>query len=185
MSPRRLLRRKHVTFIFLLILTDYYYTNRKSKSPDASFVPKTISIPPALAQPNSVSAGFPDGVPFPTIVFECAYQNEQWPRLISDARNKTFARTTSVQVWIGIKVYQSSREMRAIWGKRCMKGHDMRIMKVTRRLRIDRRTRITLIIPAALIFWGCRQIPLHLVGKNCVFELEAVRQAICKHICRR
>src|SRR5205814_5960673 len=107
-----------------LIMKDYYYTNRRSKSPDASFVPKTISIPPALAQLDLVSIDFPNGVPFPTIIFECAYQNEKWPRLISDAHNKTFARATSVQVWIRIKVYQSSREMRDLWGKRHVKGYE-------------------------------------------------------------
>ena len=171
--------------MFWLILTDYYYTSRRSKSPDSSFVPKTISIPPSLAQPNSVSVDLPNGAPFPTIVFECAYQNEKWPQLISDARNKTFARTTSVQVWVGIKVYQSPREMRAIWGKRRVKGYDMRIMKVTGRLSVDKPTHVTLAIPAALIFWGCPQIPPHLVGSNCVFALETFRQAICKHIRRR
>ena len=171
--------------MFWLILTDYYYTNRRSKSPDSSFVPKTISIPPALAQPNSVSVDLPNGASFPTIVFECVYQNEKWPQLISDARNKTFARTTSVQVWVGIKVYQSRREMRAIWGKRHMKGFDMCIMKVTHLLSVDKPTHITLAIPAALIFWGCPQIPPHLIGSNCVFTLETFRQAICKHIRRR
>jgi hypothetical protein len=137
------------SLVFWLILTDYYYTNRRSKSPDSSFVPKTISIPPALAQPNSVSVDLPNCAPFPTIVFECAYQNEKWPQLISYARNKTFGRTTSVQVWVGIKVYQSSQEMRAIWGKRRVKGYDMRITKVTHLLSVDKPTRITFAIPAA------------------------------------
>jgi hypothetical protein len=163
-------------------MTDYYYTNGNSKSPDASFVPKTISIPPALAQPGLVSVDFPHGIPFPTIVFECAYQNEKWPQLLSDARNKTFARTTSVQVWVGIKIYQPSREMRAVWGKRRAKGYDTRMMKVTRRISVDRPTRITFTIPAALVFWGCPQIPPYLVGTDYVLELDAVRQAICNYM---
>ena len=132
-----------------------------------------------------MSVDFPNGVPFPTIVFECAYGNETWPRLLSDARNKTFARSTSVQVWVGIKIYQSSREMRAIWGKRRVKGYDMRIMKVTRRFSVDKPTRITLAIPADLIFWGCPEIPQYLVGTSCVIELEEIREEIRGHIRRR
>ena len=117
-------------------------------------------------------------------MFECAYQNEKWPQLLSDARNKTFARTTSVQVWVRIKIYQLSREMKAVWGKR---GYDMYMMKVTRCISVDKPTRITFVIPTALIFWGCPQIPLYLVGTDYVLELEAVRQAICNYmrICHR
>jgi hypothetical protein len=156
-------------------ILDYYYTNRRTKSPDASFVPTTLTIPPALPQPNSISARKPQGVPFPTIVIECAYQNESWPRLLRDARTKTFAITTSIQVWIGCKIYKSSRTFRCIWAKRRLVGHNMKVMKTTRQISLDSPTRVQLNIPAHLIFWGT-VVPPHLQGTDCIFKLELIRE---------
>ena len=49
----------------------------------------------------------------------------------------------------------------------------MQIMKVTRRFSLDRPTRMTLAIPAALIFWGCPVIPPHVAGTNCVLNSKS------------
>ena len=88
-------------------------------------------------------------------------------------------------MWIGIKVYKGTRELRAIWGKRRAQGYNMRIMKVTRRFSLDRPTRMTLAIPAELIFWGCPVIPLHVAGTQCILKLETIRERIRPLIQRR
>jgi hypothetical protein len=48
----------------------------------------------------------------------------------NDARTKEFSRQTSIQVFVGVKVYKNT--FRAIWGKRRAMGHGMHIQAVDR-----------------------------------------------------
>jgi hypothetical protein len=102
-----------------------------AKQPDCSYVPVNLTAPPAHGNPITITPENPLGDPFPTMVFECAYTNEDWARLMNDARTKTFAATTSIQLWIGCKIYKSDRSFRCVWGKRRARGHNMRIMRTS------------------------------------------------------
>lgn len=71
-----------------------------------------------------------------TIVFEVSHTHETWTQLINDARSKAFSPNTTIQVYVGLKVY--TNHMRAVWGKRGIRGHGMKVMRVTHKVRIDR-----------------------------------------------
>ena len=145
---------------FLLIPLDYpYAANRRTKSPDSSFTPKSIQCPPALYKPGTTTINYV-GTPFPTIVFEVSHTNETWPQLLSDGRTKAFSRITTIQVVIAFKIYAT--HFRAMWAKRGARGYGMRLCRVTRKFPINRPTRLNFDIPTALIFWGCPAIPQHL-----------------------
>jgi hypothetical protein len=139
-------------------MLDYEYAPGASKSPDASFVPRDIVIPPALPRPGSVRPGYV-GNPYPTLVFEFAACNEDWEKLKADGRNKAFSPNTSIQVLVGVKVYGRT-SFQAFWAKRRHPVNGgMRIMHATPRIRITQPTNRVLQIPAALIFWEIPVLP--------------------------
>ena len=138
---------------------DYSYANLKTKSPDCQFTPKSITIPPALPKPGTIRPGYL-GTPFPTVVFESFHHNETWPQLLQDARTKTFSVNTTIQVWIGLKIY--AHRLRGIWGYRSNAGHGMTIGGRLPTFSIYQPTGHHLRIPTHLIFWGS-VIPPHLV----------------------
>ena len=164
---------KYVPVILSLILIDYVYAYLHTKSPDSQFIPRTIQIPPAMPQPGTATPTYP-GLHYPTIVFEVSHTNEKWPQLIHDARTKTFSRDTTIQVWVGLKIFPE--HLRAVWGKRGARGHGMKMMRVTRKFRIDRPTRLKFQIPASLIFWGCPAIPPHITSPFCEIAFEEFRR---------
>jgi hypothetical protein len=59
---------------------------------------------------------------FPTVVVEVAYRNETRAQLTSDAETIYFQATTSVRLWIGIKVNHNHNQQQmtfcGIWGVR-------------------------------------------------------------------
>lgn len=146
------------SFSYCIDLIDYEYVPGNTKSPDASFAPRDIVIPPALPRPGSARPGY-IGTPFPTLVFEVAVSNEDWERLKADGRNKAFSANTSIQVLVGVKVHGRTF-FQCFWGKRrhAVNG-GMRIMHATPRIRMNRPTNRVLRIPAALIFWGVPVMP--------------------------
>jgi hypothetical protein len=147
-----------------------------AKQPDCSYVPVNLTVPPALGNPITITPQNPLGDPFPTMVFECAYTNEDWARLMNDARTKTFAATTSIQLWIGCKIYKSDRSFRCVWGKRRVQGHNMRIMRTSPRLSMDAPTARVFRIPSSLIYWGCA-VPPH-VPVDWPLPLNVIRKAV-------
>src|SRR5579859_3363303 len=155
-------------------MIDYEYRTRNVKCPDASFIPRTIQIPPAKPQPGTVKPGYA-GLAFPTIVYEVAHTNETWQRLMQDGQEKAFSRTTSVQVLVAVKLYK--KHMRAFWGRRRQGGTGMDIIRTTDKLRMDRPTRQYFMIPAALVFWGCPNVPAHVSG-HLRLGLEGLRQEL-------
>lgn len=66
---------------------------------------------------------------FPSFMVEVAYNNESPEQLISDANVKYFTVDTSVQVWLGIKIFHNDdpaeRKFWAIWGVRSLFGVGM------------------------------------------------------------
>ena len=156
-------------------MTDYVWRtgNRVyTKSPDASFIPVNIQIPPAKAQPGTAKPGF-IGTAFPTIVFEIAHHHEPWHILLRDAREKAFSAHTSVQIVVGIKLFV--KHFKAFWAKRHRQGRGMKVMRMTEKLPLNRGTRKFFLLPSNLIYWGCPHPPAH-VGTHFRFSLEGYRR---------
>lgn len=68
---------------------------------------------------------------FPTLVVEVAVRNEDRERLLVDAEQKTFNVSTSVQVWIGVKIDLAQNTFWAGWGRRALVGHGLRLEQQT------------------------------------------------------
>jgi hypothetical protein len=77
--------------------------------PRCSIHSEGITVPPALPK---------FGTPYPSLIFEISHTNESWPQKVTNARTKAFARTTSIQVYVGLKVY--SKHVKSMWGRRRM-----------------------------------------------------------------
>jgi hypothetical protein len=110
------------------------------------------------------------------MVFECAYTNEDWERLLHGARTKSFAAMTSIQVWVGCKIYRGDRTFRCVWGKRRVVGHNMRLTRTSPRLSLDIPTTRVFRIPANLIYWGVA-IPAH-IPADFPLELDSIREYV-------
>jgi hypothetical protein len=156
---------------------DYFYTATSKKSPDGSFTPRDIRIPPAIAIPGTIKPGRV-GSAYPTLVFEFAHRHEGWQRLKDEARERAFAAMTSIQVFVGVKIYTS--DFQAFWARRSPTGVGMNIVQSTAKLPVANPTNIVFMIPAVEIFWGCGpnyQLP-PLPSANLVLSLEHLRLAI-------
>lgn len=151
-------------------MLDYNYRNRSSKSPDISYVPGNITVPPA--KHNLLSTPLR---PYPTVVIEIAHCNESWNRLILDSRKKAFSSKTSIQDVIGIKIFKKTYIM--FWGRRARRGYGMCIKKITPKLDIKNPSCRVFNISANLIFWGCPQLP-PLPSPNLSLRVEIFRKAI-------
>jgi len=96
-----------------LTLIDYRYSALSTKSPDCSYIPRDITSPPALLQPQY------NNTPFPTWVLEVAHGHESWKQLKNDARITAFSAQTSIQVLVGINFIVSiskySGQMNSHW----------------------------------------------------------------------
>jgi hypothetical protein len=112
-------------------------------------------------------------------VFEVAHHNEDWERLKNDARSKAFSAQTSIQVFVGVKIY--SKHFRVFWAKRSPVGFGMRIQRTSPKLHINQPTGITFNIPATLIFWGCPNIP-PLPSASFPLKLEDLRLSIVEYM---
>jgi hypothetical protein len=146
-----------------------------SKQPDASFIPLNIQIPPAKAQPGTTRPGF-GGVAFPTVVFEIAHKHEAWHLLLRDAREKAFSNSTSVQIFVGVKLFKNA--FKVFWARRDnRRGRGMKIMRMTEKLSLNHPTRKFLLLPTHLIYLGCPNTPAHL-GPHFRLSLEQYRQWI-------
>jgi hypothetical protein len=131
--------------------------------------------PPANPKPISIKPGLV-GRPYPTMVIEVAVGNESWRKLKDDARTKAFSRMTSIQVYVGVKVFKNT--FRAIWGKRRAVGHGIHIEGQTDKLRLDTISNIIFRIPKDLIFWGV-PLPLPLTPTpDLILHMETFRLAI-------
>jgi hypothetical protein len=157
---------------------DYPWSQRGKKSPDSSFTPRDITSPPARIKPNTFGLG--PGFMYPTIVYEVAHRNESWRRLKDDARNKAFSRLTSIQVFVGVKIY--AHHFRAFWAhRRTNPNYGMYIQQTTTRLDVKLETQEIFRIPAQYIFFG---VPANNIPPTPTptldLHLEKVRNAIAR-----
>jgi len=128
-----------------------------------------------MPQPGTATPNYP-GLAYPTIVFEVSHTNETWLQLINDVRSKAFSLNTTIQVYVGLKIY--TNHIRAVWGKRGTRGQGMKVMHVTHKFRIDRPTNLKFRIPASLIFWGCLTVLPHITSLFCEISFEHFRQEL-------
>jgi len=135
----------------MLTFPEYRWIVGSEKSPDQSFVPRAILSPPALIIPGTITA------PYPTIVIEVSKTHESYNDLFDDAAIKHFSAQTSVQVWVGVKLYDGNG------GRfRCMFRLRDRINNgilagsgaSTDFLSIHQPTNIEFVIPKSEIYWG-------------------------------
>ena len=99
--------------------------NSKTR-PDASFRLRNRLIPnprPAWikVQPNSAY-----NLAFPSIVIEVAVNNES-PAILRDFAQRYFAASTSVRLWIGVKIWLAGNRFWVGWGERRPNGRGCRI----------------------------------------------------------
>jgi hypothetical protein len=63
----------------------------------------------------------PNGKPYPNLVVEVAVMNED-PTQITDIMNRYFSAATSVNVWVGVKVWMAEKKFWAGWASRNAAG---------------------------------------------------------------
>jgi hypothetical protein len=123
---------------------DYPYSPTHSKLTDNSYVPRDITIPPSKLKLGSNFA-------YPTVVIEVGHHHESWKHLKDDARTKAFTARTSIQVFVGIKLYTSDYQM--FWACRSPTGGGMNIQDETPKLNAQTPTNLVFTIPKQLIFF--------------------------------
>src|SRR5437762_9153803 len=102
------------------------YNNTNAKQPDCSYLHRRM---PAPTHQNQLQ--FMPGTTqhYPSFIVEVAYQNESPECLINDANQKYFTAATSVQAWLGVKIFHSAipahRQFWALWGVRSLFGVGM------------------------------------------------------------
>lgn len=98
----------------LLTVVDVPLDNISTKRPDASFrlINRLLPNPPPAWM-----RFLPNGKPHPNIVVEVAVQNESSTEII-DIMERYFSATTSVRVWIGMKVWLQDRKFWVAWAHR-------------------------------------------------------------------
>ena len=154
---------------------DYAWSNRGKKSPDCSYVPRDLTVPPAKRKLRTpvVNALVP---PYPTMVVEIAHTHESWKKLKDDARRKAFSSRTSIHWMIGIKFYKNY--FQAFWGVRRANGWGIQIRESTGKLPKDTPTNTVFTIPGIDFWWGvpAGDIP-QTATQDFTFPLEQLRVA--------
>ena len=126
---------------------------------------------------------------FPTFVVEIAYQNETPDRLAADANDKYFTAITSVQAWLGIKIFHNNnpanRQFWVIWGVRSLFGVGMVHRETTvdtngNEACLDVESAVPLLgqftIPSSYIYYP-HDVP-QTVPPNLIIRWETIRLAI-------
>ena len=136
---------------YILTFPEYRWMAGSEKSPDQSFVPCSILSPPSLIIPGTIAA------PYPTMVIEVCKTHESYNDLFDDAAIKHFSAQTSVQVWIGVKLYDGhGGRFRCMFRLRDPINNGILAGSgaSTDFLSIHQPTNIEFVIPKSEIFWG-------------------------------
>lgn len=121
------------------------------KSPDQSFVPIAITCPPAVIIPGTFNG------PYPTMVIEVSKTNESYQQLFDNADTKHFSNATSIQIWVGVKLYPGhGGRMRCMFRLRDQANGGILAGSgaTTDFISLDQPTTVEFIIPKARVFWG-------------------------------
>ena len=104
------------------------YAPGSSKQLDASFIPVRLPQPSRnnrlMFQPNSTTH-------YPSFVIEVAFTNETRNKLLDDASDKYFSVHTSIQCWLGVKIWKGQRVFWSGWGVSAAGGQGLRIIEQT------------------------------------------------------
>jgi hypothetical protein len=127
------------------------YRPGAEKSPDQSFTPIALTSPPARIIPGTIKG------PYPTVVIQVSGTNESYEQLLEDAAFKHFSNETSIQIWIGVKLYTSGGgRMKCMFRLRdqvnggALAGSGAS----TGYISLNQPTTTQFIIPKARVFWG-------------------------------
>ena len=98
---------------------EWYFQAGSEKSFDQSFRPFDIQVGVNLAKlvPGS------NRIIYPTFVIEVGRSHETYPQLLNDAEFKHFSPMTSIQVWLGIKLFPTARMKVALKVRNNNLGH--------------------------------------------------------------
>jgi hypothetical protein len=133
-------------------IADWYWQAGSEKSPDQSFRPRNILPGPNLAKLIPGTA-----IPYPTFTIEVGKTHETYPQLLADAENKHFSPITSIQVWLGIKLYPTTARMKlALKVRDAARGYgsDPNQLVETPVMELDQPTNLQIIVPKAHIFFA-------------------------------
>jgi len=142
-------------------LIEWYYQAGSEKSPDQSFRPINIQTGNNLAKlvPGSTA------IVYPTFTIEVGKTHESYRQLLDDAELKHFSPTTSIQIWLGIKLFTRSGRMQIALKVRDTNigyGSDSAGLIETAKISIFQATDIQIIVAKARVYFGVPQgqVPL-------------------------
>lgn len=127
------------------------YAPGAEKSPDQSFIPIALTCPPARVIPGTTNC------PYPTIVIEVSKTNESYQQLLDDADIKHFSNDTSIQIWVGVKLFPGyGGRMKCMFRLRDqVNGGTLAGSGAsTDFIPLNQPTTAQFIIPKARVFWG-------------------------------
>ena len=105
---------------------DIHLSNRSLKRRDTSFRIRKSEIPNPRPLWLKLLPNDPFELPFPSIVVEIAVNNES-PSILQDFAQKYFADTTSIRLWVGVKIWMAEKKFWVGWGERRPGGQGCRI----------------------------------------------------------
>jgi len=142
--------------IILIHLIEWYFQAGSEKSPDQAFRPLHIQVGNNLAKlvPGT------NAIIYPTFTIEVGKTHESYPQLLDDAEQKHFSPLTSIQVWLGIKLFSQSQRMKVVVKFRNNSlgyGADPALFIESETLPIFQPTTLQIIIPKDRIYFAVPQ----------------------------
>jgi hypothetical protein len=125
------------------------------KRPDASFGIRPGALP---NPPPSWLKFLPDRGPYPNVIVEVEVDREGLGTLRDDC-HRYFSNTTSVCIWIGIKVWVASRKFWVAWAERSANGNDAVIHSNSRIHPVDTPVNLIYHIPMQTVYGNGIPIP--------------------------
>jgi hypothetical protein len=104
----------------------------------------------------------PNGKPHPNIVVEVAVGNES-PQEILDIMQRYFSATTSVQIWIGVKVWLAGHKFWVAWAHRNANGVGGTLVSLMQfppnHASLSAPVNVTYLIPTSMIYGANVNLP--------------------------
>jgi len=188
------------TQLYILIhLIEWYFQAGSETSADQAFRPLHIQVGNNLAKlvPGT------NAIIYPTFIIEVAKTYESHPQLLDDAEQKYFSPLTSIQVWLGIKLFSQSERLKVAVKFRSNSlgyGSDPDLFIESETLPIFQPTTLQIIIPKDTIYFAVpqNQIPktrITIPGRNVlpvpalplgaiddfVVPVEIIRQSVARN----
>jgi hypothetical protein len=138
-----------------LTMPDVRLSDGTIKRPDASYRIRPRALP---NPPPSWLKFLPDGAPYPNVVVEVDVDGEGLGTLPDDC-HRYFSNTTSVCIWIGIKVWIAGRRFWVAWAERSANGDRAVIHSNIRIHTIDTPINLIYHIPMQTVYGNGIPIP--------------------------